>query len=115
MTLRLMPVSCITTSAVSTDSGIDTAATSVERRLPRNRKIVRIANSAPRPPSRTRPSCDSSMNDDRSDTVVMVTIPAFSASNSSSCSSTARATETVFAADVLVTVRVRLGSPFVRE
>jgi hypothetical protein len=44
-----------------------TAATIVDRRLARNRKIVRIANRAPRPPSLSSPSRDSMMNEDRSD------------------------------------------------
>ena len=72
MTLSVTPVSCITTSAASTDSGMLIAATSVERTLVRNSRIVMIAKSAPRPPSRTRPSRDSSMKVDRSATIVIV-------------------------------------------
>ncbi len=71
---RLIPVSCMTTSAVRIDSGMEIAATSVERTLNRNRKIVRTANMAPRPPSRSRPSVDSLMKSDRSDTVVIVSV-----------------------------------------
>ena len=51
------------------------AATIVERRLNRNRKMVRTANRAPVPPSRRRPSRDSVMNEDRSETTVIVTVP----------------------------------------
>ena len=72
MTLIVTPVICMTTSAVRTESGMLTAATSVERRLNRNRKIVRIAKSAPRPPSLSSPSRDSLMNVDRSETVTIV-------------------------------------------
>ena len=53
----------MTTSAVRIDSGMLTAATKVDRRLTRNRKIVRTAKTAPRPPSRRSPSLDSRMND----------------------------------------------------
>ena len=66
------PVSCMTTSAVRIDSGMLIAATIVARRLSRNRKIVRIAKTAPRPPSRSSPSRDSLMKTDRSWTVVTV-------------------------------------------
>ena len=53
--LMVTPVSCMITSAVRIDSGMLIAATTVARMLNRNRKIVRIAKIAPRPPSRTRP------------------------------------------------------------
>ena len=75
--LMVMPVICMTTSAVRIDSGMLIAATIVDRTLSRNAKIVRIAKSAPRPPSRTRPSRDSMMNVDRSLTVVMVSSSAW--------------------------------------
>ena len=61
-----IPVSCMSVRAAKIDRGMLTAATSVERRLNRNRKIVRIAKSAPSPPSRTSPSRDSTMKPDRS-------------------------------------------------
>jgi hypothetical protein len=57
MMLRLIPVSCMTTSAVRIDSGMLIAATSVDRRLNRNRKIVRTANRRPgRPRGAARPA-----------------------------------------------------------
>ncbi len=70
--LMVTPVSCMITSAVRIDSGMLIAATTVARMLNRNRKIVRIAKIAPRPPSRTSPLADSLMNTDRSATVVIV-------------------------------------------
>ena len=71
----MRPATCMSTSAVRMDSGMLIAATSVERTLNRNRKMVMIAKSAPRPPSRSRPSCDSSMKLDRSWTTVTVSSP----------------------------------------
>ncbi len=114
MTLIVMPVICMITRAVSTDSGMLTAATSVERTLNRNRKIVRIAKSAPRPPSLSRPSRDSLMNVERSEMTVTLTTSALAWPISSSFWVTASATSTVFALDVLVTVRVSEGTPSVR-
>ena len=99
----VMPVICMITSAASRDRGMLTAATSVERRLARNRKIVRTANSAPVPPSRSRPSRDSLMNEDRSDTTVTVTRSECCAPSSLSFAVTASATCTVLAVEVLVT------------
>ena len=112
--LRLIPVICITTRAVRMDSGMEIAATSVARRLHRNRKMVRTANSAPRPPSRISPSVDSLMKSDRSDTVVTTIVPGWRAAISSSLSWTASATRTVLASDVLVTDSDRDGLPLVR-
>ena len=109
--LRLMPVSCMITRAASSDSGMLTAATSVDRRLHRNRKIVSTANRAPVPPSRSRPSRDSLMNVERSDTTVTATTSACWAPSSSSFAVTASATSTVFAVEVLVTDSVRAGRP----
>ena len=63
MMFSVMPVVCMITSAGRIESGMLTAATIVERMLSRNRKIVRTANRAPRPPSRSSPSRDSLMND----------------------------------------------------
>ncbi len=68
---RVTPAICMTTSAVRTESGMLTAATSVERRLNRNRKIVMTAKRAPVPPSRSRPSRDSVMKVDRSETTLI--------------------------------------------
>ena len=111
---RLIPVSCMITRAVRIDSGMEIAATSVERTLNRNRKIVRTANSAPRPPSRTSPSVDSLMKSDRSDTVVTTMTPGCRAAISSSLAWTSSATRTVFASDVLVTDSDSDGLPLVR-
>ncbi len=114
MTLIVMPVICMITSAVNTDSGMLTAATSVARMLKRNRKIVRIAKNAPRPPSLSRPSRDSLMKVERSEITVIETVSAFAAPIASSSAVTASATSTVFAVDVLVTVSVSEGTPSVR-
>ncbi len=61
MMLMVRPARPMMVRAVRIDSGMLTAATSVERRLSRNRKMVRTANRAPSRPSRTRPSRDSLM------------------------------------------------------
>ena len=114
MMFRLIPVSCMITRAVRIDSGMEIAATSVERTLNRNRKIVRTANSAPRPPSRIRPSVDSLMKSDRSDTVVTTMTPGCRAAISSSLAWTSSATRTVLASEVLVTDSDSDGLPLVR-
>jgi hypothetical protein len=49
---RVMPCHHSTISATSSDSGIETAATSVARPLRRNAKMTSTANSAPSKPSR---------------------------------------------------------------
>ena len=71
MMFRVIPVACMITRAARIESGMLTAATIVERMLNRNRKIVRTANRAPRPPSRRSPSRDSLMKFDRSETTVI--------------------------------------------
>ena len=60
--LIVTPATSMSTRAVMIETGMLTAATRVERRLSRNTKIVMMAKSAPRPPSRTRLSRDSMMN-----------------------------------------------------
>ncbi len=67
--LIVTPATSMSTSAVMIETGMLTAATRVERRLIKKMKIVMIANSAPRMPSRTRLSRDSMMKLDRSSTV----------------------------------------------
>ena len=114
MTLMVIPVICMITSAVRTDSGMLTAATSVERRLNRKRKIVRIAKIAPRPPSWSRPSRESLMKVDRSEMTATSTASAFASPTFSSSAVTASATSTVLAVEVFVTVRVSDGTPSVR-
>ena len=60
----VIPAICMITSAARMESGMLTAATSVDRTLSRKRKIVRTAKMAPRPPSRSSPSLDSRMKVD---------------------------------------------------
>ncbi len=72
------------------------------------------ANRAPRPPSRSRPFCDSLMKDDRSWTTATVSVPAWRVPASFSDASTASATCTVFAPELFVTVSVSAGLPLVR-
>ena len=114
MMLMVMPVSCMTTRAVMIESGMLMAATMVDRTLSRNAKIVRIANRAPRPPSRTSPSRDSMMKVDRSLTVVIESLSACRSPISASFAWTSAATSTVLAAEVFETVRLSEGLPFVR-
>ena len=111
---RVIPATCMITSAVRIDSGMLTAATKVERTFSRNRKIVRTAKIAPRPPSRSRPSLDSRMNEDWSATVAIWISSGWRAAISSSLAWTSWATVTVFAVLVLVTEIVTAGWPFVR-
>ena len=112
--LRVIPVACMITSAARIESGMLTAATIVERMLNRNRKIVRIANTAPRPPSRTSPSRDSLMNVERSETVVTVTVSLNCSPRSSRTAWTSSATRTVLASEVLDTDSESAGLPSVR-
>ncbi len=114
MMFRLIPAICMTTSAVRIESGMLIAATIVDRRLNRNRKIVTIAKTAPRPPSRSSPSVDSVMKSDRSETMVTCIVSAWRAAISSSLERTAAATSTVFASEVFVTDRPSDGLPSVR-
>ena len=109
--LSVMPVICMTTSAVSSESGMLTAATMVERRLNRNRKIVRTAKIAPVRPSWSRPSVDCLMNVERSLTTVTAIWSGCLAPISASLALTASATVTVFAADVLLTESVNAWLP----
>ncbi len=108
------PVACMITSAARIESGMLMAATSVARMLNRNRKIVRTANRAPRPPSRRSPSRDSMMNVDRSEMMSMFTVSACWALSSSRVAVTSSATWTVLAFDVLDTDSERAGWPLVR-
>ena len=112
--LIVTPVICMITSAVRIESGMLIAATIVARRLSRNRKMTMTAKMAPRPPSRSSPSRDSLMKTDRSWTVLTVITSAWRAAISDSLAWTASATSTVFALDVLDTVRVSAGWPLVR-
>ncbi len=111
---RLTPVSCMITSAARIESGMLTAATSVLRMLNRNRKIVRTANAAPRPPSLSRPSRDSLMKLDRSETTVIETSSPCCSPSSTSVAVTSSATATVLALEVFETDSESAGFPSVR-
>ena len=69
--LSVSPVRSRTIIATSTDSGIDTAVTSVARTDSRNPRITRIANSRPSRPSVVRSSMELEMNGAWSKTVVL--------------------------------------------
>ena len=115
MMLMVRPETPMTVSAVKMDSGMLTAATSVERRLSRNRKMVRTANRAPRRPSRTRPSRDSLMKSAVFEMVFTSMASGCSASIAANAASVASAISTVLAPDPLLTNSVSDGSPLVRE
>ena len=112
--LIVTPPTSISTRAVKIETGMLTAATSVERRLNRNRKMTMTAKTAPRPPSRSSPSRDWVMKVDRSETVVIESWSPYCAWSSLNWAFTASATSTVFAPEVLETEIVRAGWPFVR-
>ncbi len=101
MMLIVTPATSMSTSAVMIETGMLIAATSVERRLTRKTKIVRTANSAPRPPSRTRLSRDSMMKLDESETVSISKLPLFWALSWASLACTASTVLTVLASEVL--------------
>ena len=77
MMLIVTPATSISVRALMIETGMLMAATSVDRRLSRKMKIVMIANSAPRPPSRTRLSRDSMMKVEESETVSISKLPLF--------------------------------------
>src|SRR5690606_2075337 len=106
----------MTTNVTSSDSGIDTAETSVERSDARNSRITTTANSRPRSPSVARPSMDSSMNGAWSNTTSTRTSWASSTpARSSTASCTACDTSTVLPAGVLVIATASAASPSRRE
>ena len=109
----VIPASCMSTIAISSDSGMLIAATNVERRLKRKKKIVRTAKTAPRPPSFSRPSRDSMMKSAWSETISMRRSSPVSATISSSASVTASDTSTVFADVVLLTDRPIASRPLI--
>ena len=116
MTLSVRPATCISTRPVRTESGMLIAATSVERRLNRNRKIVMIGEDraeaalAQQPVLRLEDEVRQVL-DDRHASARRDVPPAASLSTFS----TACATCTVLADDVLVTTSVSDGLPSVRE
>ena len=101
--------------AVKMDSGMLTAATSVERRLSRNRKMVRTAKKAPSRPSRTRPSRDSLMKFAVFEMVSTAMASGCLAMTCAKAACVASATSTVLAPAALLTMRVSDGWPLVRE
>ena len=107
MMLIVTPATSISISAVMIETGMLTAATSVDRRLSRKTKIVMIAKRAPRPPSRTRLSRDSMMKLDESETMSISKLPLSWAWSWSSLAWTAWTTSTVLASEVLVMLRTR--------
>jgi len=66
MTLSVTPTCLSMTIAMSTDSGIETAAMMVARQLRRNSRMTMTANSAPSRPSRIMPSTEALMPFDAS-------------------------------------------------
>ena len=84
MMLMVTPATSISVSAVMIETGMLTAATRVDRRLSRKKKIVMMAKMAPRAPSRTRLSRDSMMKEAESDTMSISKAPPFWALISSS-------------------------------
>ncbi len=110
----VIPVSCMATTAMSSESGMLSAATSVDRRLKRKKKIVSTANTAPRAPSFSSPSRDSMMKSAWSDTISIERSTSLSATISSSASLTASDTSTVFADDVLLTESPSASDPLIR-
>ena len=101
-------------SVTSSDSGIETAVTRVDRTEARNTRITSTANPSPRMPSCTRVWMDCSMNGAWSKTTVMAASEPSWASSSGTSSRTAWETETVSASGVLVTARPRVSTPSVR-
>ncbi len=106
----------MTMNVTSSDSGIDTAETSVERSDARNSRITTTAKRSPSRPSVARPSMDSSMNGAWSNTTSTRTSWASSTPERSSTASwTACDTSTVLPAGVLVMATASAGSPSSRE
>ena len=115
MMLMVRPARPMMVRAVKMDSGMLTAATSVERRLSRNRKMVRTANRAPSRPSRTRPSRDSLMKFAVFEMVSMAMASGCLAMTVAKAACVASATSTVLAPAPLLTMSVSDGWPLVRE
>ncbi len=109
MMLIVTPATSMSVRAAMIDTGMLTAATSVDRRLIRNTKIVMIAKSAPRPPSRTRLSRDSMMKVEKSSIVVTENVAPLWVCSWASLSLTSWTTSTVFASDVFETLRTSDG------
>ncbi len=101
-------------SAISTDTGIDTAVTRVGRIEARNSRMTTTAISRPRPPSTSRLWMESEMNGAWSNTTVVLAPWPRAASSAGSRSRTSREMATLLPSGVLVTDRDRLSRPFVR-
>ncbi len=111
---RERPPAHMERSATTSDSGMDTAVTMVERKENRNSRMTRIAKTSPNAPSVVSPSMDRSTKGAWSKTTVS-SVPSPSArSSSGSRSCTARETSTVLPSGVRVTVIPRLSEPLVR-
>lgn len=103
-----------TISARTTDSGMDTAVTRVERIDARKTRMTRAAKSRPRAPSVVRPSMDLETAGPWSLTTVTVAPEPKSRRMVDSSSSTASEMATALPPRSMVTMTARLGSPFVR-
>jgi hypothetical protein len=99
-------------SATTTDSGIDTAVTRVERSDIRNSRITRTANASPSRPSVVSPPIASLTGVPWSNTT-LISAPIFFDS-SGSLSRTESEMATAFPLSTMVTDRPRLGLPLVR-
>ena len=100
--------------AARIEVGRETAVTSVARKDRKNRKIMRIARAPPMRTFSTSPLTDSSTSSAELKTTSTSSSPR-SSRTSSSAPSTPLATSTVLASGSLVMLRLRLGSPLVRE
>ncbi len=103
-----------TISARTTDSGMDTAVTSVERTEARKTRMTTTAKSRPSAPSVVRPSIDLETAGPWSLTTVTVAPEPSASRISGSLSATASEMATALPSWSMVTDTARLGSPFVR-
>ena len=115
MMLMVIPVVDIKMIDVKRLSGMLTAATIVDRRFSKKRKMTRTANPAPSPPSRMSESIESVMKIDESVTTELSTISGCALTNVSIAAMESRAVVTVFAAADLPTLIERPGAPFVSD
>ncbi len=103
-----------TISARTTDSGMDTAVTSVERTDARKTRMIRTAKSRPSAPSVVRPSMAFATAGPWSLTTVTSAPAPRSARSCGSLSFTASDMATALPSRSMVTMTARLGSPLVR-
>ncbi len=112
--LSVIPAAQRTSSAASRLVGIEIAATRVARTLRRNKKITRIANSAPRRPSRRMEAIAFVIGVAWSSMTLKVTSPPMLLRMEGIAPRTSFATLTVFAVGVGRISREMLGLPLVR-